>query len=234
MKMNNSQKIKTITCVVCASFFTHAAIAAEASGGKAADDAMLQYYKVSEKYACSPEELASFLEKRRKSLTIAPNIMTADQFIKVEAAKKKKKGEDNCLTLFDNLDVLKKIQKLISKLQNLKMPDFSTNGVGSAASTLAKAMYEAAKESICNALTKKAAEKLINQIMSRKLGMDMDDIKEFDAKKFAKGLAKDHAKAYLKSKDIDSDWLDPDEHKDLMKGMMDDQKDKLAKEAFKN
>ncbi|ELP5898495.1 hypothetical protein QTV49_000369 [Vibrio vulnificus] len=199
----------------------------------ASNDVMLQYYKENEKYACTPEELADFLKDRRKSLSVTPNIMSANKFVQTEAVKNKD-DPDNCLTLFDNLKVVEDIQKLIAKVQALKMPDFSTDGMGAAAQALATQLYETAMQSVCNALTKEAAEQLINEIMNRQIGFDIGDVKEFDPKEFAKGVAVDHAGAYLESEGIDADWLDDDNHKDLMKDEIGDQRDKLVEEAFKD
>lgn len=199
----------------------------------ASNDVMLQYYKENEKYACTPEELADFLKDRRKSLSVTPNIMSANKFVQNEAANNKD-DPDNCLTLFDNLKVVEDIQKLISKVQALKMPDFSTDGMGAAAQALATQLFDAAMQSVCNALTKEAAEQLINEIMNRQVGFDIGDIKEFDHKEFAKGVAMDHAGAYLESEGIDADWLDQENHKDLMKGEIGNQKDKLIEEAFED
>ena len=158
--------------------------------------------------------------------------MTADKFVEQQAAASKKKGEDNCLTLFDNLKVVEDIKKLWQKIQDLKMPDFSTDGMGTAAQLLAEQLLKAAMESVCNALTKEAAEQLINEIMKRQLGYDVKDIKEFDAKEFAKGVARNHAEDYLESESIDPDWLDKENHKDLMKGEISDYKDRMVEETF--
>lgn len=197
------------------------------------NDVMLQYYKENEKYACTPEELADFLKDRRKSLSVTPNIMSADRFVQNEAASKQN-DPDNCMTLFDNLKVVEDIQKLISKVQKLKMPDFSTDGMGAAAQALATQLFDAAMQSVCNALTKEAANQLINEIMNRQLGFDISDVKEFDHKEFAKGVAMDHAGTYLESEGIDSDWLGQDNHKDLMKGEIGNQKEKLVEQAFED
>ncbi|KDM90837.1 hypothetical protein [Photobacterium galatheae] len=228
--MNNLFNFKTIASIMIASSLTHIAFAAPTLPSTH-DDVMLQYYKENEKYACTPEELADFLKDRRQSLAVTPNIMNADKFVQNEAAQKKD-DPDNCLTLFDNLKVVEDIQKLIAKIQKLKMPDFSTDGMGAAAQALATQLFDAAMESVCNALTKEAAEKLINEVMNRQLGFDINDVKEFDPKEFAKDMALDHAGAYLESEGIDEDWLDQENHKDLMKDEIGNQKEQLVEQAF--
>ncbi len=192
---------------------------------------MAEYYKENEKFTCSPEELADYLVKKRKSLEVAPNIVDADTFISNEN-KKKKDDPDNCNTLFEDLKVVEEIKKLIEKIKKLEMPSFGDGSMMESAKLLAQKLYENAMESICNALTKEAAEKLIDEIMNRELGFDMGDVKEFDAKEFAKDMAMDHAGEYLESKGIDKDWLDEDEHQDLMSDEIGNHKDKMVDRAF--
>jgi hypothetical protein len=228
--------IRTIkkTTLVAALVMGVAPQIAVAAPSVAGDNPMLQYYKVNEKYACTPEELADYIKERRKPLDAKPNVVTATKFVQNEITQKKDDGEDNCLTLFDNLNVVKEINDLIKKIQDMSMPDFSTDGMGLAAQELGKRLMESAMNSVCNALTKEAATNLINEIMSRELGYDMDDAKEFDAKSFAKEIANDHAEDYLESKDIDPDWLDEENHQDLMKDEIDDQKDTLKDSLFED
>ncbi|MCY9860948.1 hypothetical protein OTK49_00135 [Vibrio coralliirubri] len=228
--MNKINSIKGIVTVMVVGALSQGAIALPTTGST--DDAMMQYYKENEKFACTPEELADFLSERRKSLQVVPNIMTADKFVELKAVESKDKGEDNCLTLFDNLKVMEDIKKLWQLIQDLKMPDFGNDGMGTAAQLLAQELLKAAMESVCNALTKEAAEKLINEIMDRQLGYDIKDIKEFDPKEFAKGVALNHAEDYLESEDIDPDWLDKDNHRDLMSGEISDYKESLVEETF--
>lgn len=231
--MNKFNSVKGAVAVMVVSALSQGAYALPSLGGSN-DDAMMQYYKENEKFACTPEELADFLSERRKSLQVVPNIMTADKFVQSRIVESQKEGEDNCLTLFDNLKVVEDIRKLWSMIQKLKIPDFGTDGMGLAAQALAMAIFEAAMQSVCNALTKEAAEALINEIMNRQLGFDVKDIKEFDPKEFAKGVALDHAGAYLESQSIDADWLDQEKHKDLMKGEINQYKDRMVEEAFED
>ena len=200
--------------------------------GGATQDLMTDYYKENEKYSCSPEELADFLSERRKGLAISPNLMTGDQFVQNKVVVDQENGVDNCLTLFDNLKIIEDIKKLYSILQLLKMPNFSLDGMGIAAQLLAEQLLAAAMESVCNALTKEAASALINEVMDRKLGFDMDSIKEFDHKKFAKEVATEHAKDYLSSKGVNPNWLDKENHEELLKSELNKQKDKIVDKVF--
>lgn len=229
--MINKLKVTTLAAVFMLSLASHSVMAAPISSS--GDAPMLQFYKANEKYACTPQELADFMSERRKSLTAKPNIMTASQFTENEIATQSDE-EESCLTLFDNLDVVKEIQDLVSKVQDLSMPDFSTDGMGMAAQELAKRLYDSAMDSVCNALTKEAAAELINEIMSRELGFDIDDMTEFDPKGFAKDVAMDHSEAYLSSKGIDPDWLDNDNHQDLMKDEIESKKNILKEDLFKD
>ncbi|ELP6119097.1 hypothetical protein QTV43_000210 [Vibrio vulnificus] len=165
------------------------------------------------------------------SLFSKVEIPTVKEHIQEQAVRNK--DEDNCLTLFNDLQVVEDIKKLIKVIQSLSISMPTTDGMGEAAKALAKRMVEQATDAVCNALTKEAAKKLINEIMDRQLGFDVDDIQSMDPKKFALDLAKEHAGAQLESKGIDADWLDSDEHQGLMKGLVESEKDDLMEEALK-
>ncbi|CAH7153036.1 conserved exported hypothetical protein [Vibrio chagasii] len=212
------------------SFNAHAL--GDVSEHKSKEEKLTQYTHYNNEFVCTPSEVGTFMSATTTSLFSKVDIPTVKEHIQQQAVQNKDE-EDNCLTLFEDLKVVEDIKKLIKAIQALSISMPTTDGMGEAAKALAKRMVEQATDAVCNALTKEAAKKLINEIMSRQLGYDIDDIQSMEPKEFALELAKEHAGAHLESKGIDSDWLDNEEHQDLMDGLVESEKDDLMEQSLK-
>ena len=180
---------------------------------------IVEQYNQNDIYNCDATELAAFIKESTKSLFMPLPVPNAAQF----TAEKEKAGGDPCLSLFNNLDALKDLQRVIEVIQNFQMPSMpSMDVISIAAKLLVKKMISLATQSVCNALTKKAAMAVINKAMKNKVGFSIDDAVNFDPKSYAKGLATDSASRVLGEHGISDKWLYGANKADYM-GMLTDE-----------
>lgn len=163
----------------------------------------------SDKYSCTTDELKNYIAKSTISLRVAPNIMNADQLIEAKIVEASKSGEDSCFANLQGLSVIEDINKLIETINNL---DISLPGMsGGGMAELAKAMYEkiaaAAREGVCGRLTKEYGKELVNKIADSKIGYNVDDIKGFSPKDFAKEQATSMTEEQLNSAGLSKEWV---------------------------
>ena len=182
-------------------------------------EAMMKQIRTSEKYSCTPEQLADYIERSSASLYMASNLPDAQQHINNETVKSQENGEESCISAFGNMDVIKEFNELMEKIAAIDpsatMP--SADAVMAILKKLSEEMFAAAKEGVCGALTQEAAKKLVNDIMSQELGYDLDDLEKFDAEEFAKEEAMDRADDYLDDNDVDNRVIRRDEWEDMFK-----------------
>ncbi|UKA04642.1 hypothetical protein [Photobacterium damselae] len=209
--------IKTILVMVAAIGYSECANAVTIS------NSTIEQYNQNSIYNCDAKELSTFIEQSTKPLFIPLPVPNAEQFTQEKAAQ----GGDPCLSLFNNLDALKDLQKVLDVIQNFQMPSMpSMDGIAIAAKLLAKKMVAMATQSVCNALTKQAAMAVINTAMHNKIGMSLDEMKSFDPKEYAKGLALDAAENKLSEHGIDNKWLYGSNKDDYINMIHDEAKDR--------
>ncbi|MGR5365727.1 hypothetical protein [Photobacterium damselae] len=207
--------IKTILVMAAAIGYSECANAAVVS------NSTIEEHNQNSIYNCDAKELSTFIEQSTKPLFIPLPVPNAEQFTKEKAAQ----GGDPCLSLFNNLDALKDLQKVLDLIQNFQIPSMpSMDAIAIAAKLLAKKMVAMATQSVCNALTKQAAMAVINKAMHNKIGMSLDEMKNFDPKEYAKGLALDAAENKLSEYGIDNKWLYGDNKDDYINMIQDEVK----------
>lgn len=204
------------TSIVVASVVATQVFANPASNiipSKEQQDAIMKATRASDKYSCTPEEVANYLERSTPSSGMQPAVPTFSTHLNNQIIEKQENGEESCFSAFGDNEIMKKLEELMELLDNMNpsasIP--STDAVMALMKELAKKMWEAAKEGVCGHLTQEAAEKLVNEIMNKKLGYDINDIKSFDEEAFAKGQAIE----YMNSEGVDNRWLNQDQWKDI-------------------
>ncbi|PSV01141.1 hypothetical protein [Photobacterium kishitanii] len=228
-------RIKT---VIKNTVFSSVAVAITAclSASAIADDSVIQMNNQNETYTCSAGELNTFIRASTTSLFAAPEVPNAKAFTEAKAQGAGENGasKDDCMTLFSDLSAMEDLQKVMKLIQTFSLPTMpSMDGVAVAAQALAKRMVDMAMNSVCNAATKKAAMGVINKVMERQAGFDINDVKSFDSKKYAKDLATEHATSLLRSKGIDDRLITPSKYKSMFDDNVNTEKNKAVDAMFK-
>lgn len=210
-------KRKNISAVILASLLlTQASFALDAS--QLLDDeqteAILQETRANEKYSCSPEDLANYIDVVSAPLKVRPALPSAKEHINNRAAEQTANGEEDCSMNFADMQLVKDLNKLIDKVKafdpSLALPP-SSEPIWPLIKQLSQQIYDALLAGVCGALTEELAMELVNEIMNHELGFDLKDVKKFDKNEFALDIAED----YLDEKGIDNDVLDPEDWEDM-------------------
>ena len=176
---------------------------------KVQQDAIMKEMRASDKFSFTPDEVANYLDRSTPSSSMKPAVPTFKTHVNNQIIEKNESGEVSCFAAFGDNEIMKKMQQLMELLNNMD-PSLSlptTDAVMAIMSELTNKMWEAAKEGVCGQLTQEAAKKLVDEIMNKKLGYDIDDIKTFDKDKYAK----QQAKSYLNSEDVDERVFNSDQ-----------------------
>ena len=218
-KIINKLALVSLTVACCGS--AHAAITS--------DQKLVEQFNQNSIYNCDAKELGAFIEESTKPLFLPLPIPNSEQFTNAEVAA----GGDPCLSLFNNLDALKDLQKVMDVIQSFQMPSMpSMDAVTVAAKILAQKMAAMATQSVCNAATKNAAMVVINQAMHNKIGFSIDEAKKFDGKAYARGLAEKEVKMQLGNRGIEDKWIYGKDKKDY-ENMIHDEGDDRAQNLLK-
>lgn len=198
-------------------------------------DKIMKTLRASDKYACTPEQLANYIDRSSASLKMTPSIPTSIDHIKNKAIKDKENGEESCVAAFGDLQVIKDFNKIMEYIQSIDPSSWMTSGdaIMTALNKLADEFMEAAKNGICGQLTAKAANKLVNSILKQKLGYDLNDAEKFDSKKFAKKHATNYAEGYATSKGVDKRIVHEDKWEKMFGDQTQDQYKEMKSNMFK-
>lgn len=184
-------------------------------------EAILQETRANEKYSCSPEDLANYIDIVSVPLKIRTALPSAKEHINNRAAEQTAKGEDDCSMNFADMQLVKDLNKLIDKVKafdpSLALPP-SNEPIWPLIKQLSQQIYDALLAGVCGALTEELAMELVNEIMNHELGFDLKDVAKFDKNKFALDVAKD----YLDEKGIDNDVLEPEKWEGMFGGHTND------------
>ncbi len=222
--------------ILSTSLFTSQALALDLASQLSDEqtESILKQTRESEKYSCSPEDLADYIDVASASMKVRPNVLSSSEFINNQAAMKQEQGIEDCSMNFANMEVVKDIKKLIEQVKNFQIPSPpSSDPVWPMVQQLANQVYDALLQGVCGAMTEELAMELVNEIMDHELGFDLSDVKEFDKNEFALEAAED----YLENeKGIDGDVLDKEEWDDLFgdetKDIYEDQKESMMDNMF--